>query len=416
MSIRASESLGSGFNRLYAALVATKFGDGLIAAAGPLLAATLTQDPFLISLMAALYMLPWLLFAIPIGTLVDRIDRRRLLTIVNFSRAIIALVVTTMLFTHSLTLVTFYSSLFLIGVCDVVSDTATQSLVPTLLTQNKLERGNSRIQAADTILVGFLGAPLGGVIFAIAAVVPWMVQSAGFLVAGVLVTSIPVSVAAGLASAAKKRESFLGQMEGGISYLWNDKKLLRLVLTTAALGLCFNAATAAQVLYALKTQNVPETLYGFLMASGAIGALAGALVASRASKKFGRGTALALGISITTIFELLQGVAPNAWVYAICMAIGGFGVAAWNILLMSLYHTLIPNEIFGRIHGTRRTLVWGLMPIGSMLGGAIAKVDLRLPYITAGAVSVVIALLSYGFIRRLGDESDRHVMTQEVNA
>ena len=406
MSDKANEPLGPWFNRLYAALVATKLGDGLIAAAGPLLAAQLTQDPFVIALMAALYMLPWLLFAIPIGTLVDRLDRRLLLTIVNFSRALIAVVVTTMLFTGTLTILPFYVSLFFIGICDVVSDTATQSLVPTLLGRDKLERANSRIQAADTILVGFVGAPLGGVIFAIAAVVPWMVQSAGFLVAAVLVATIPVSIAAGFAGSQSTRERFSVQMKGGISYLWNDKKLLRLVLTTAALGLCFNAATAAQVLYALKTQSVPEHLYGFLMASGAIGALGGALIAARASKKFGRGTALALGITITTIFELLVGFAPNAWVYAICLALGGFGVAAWNILLMSLYHSLIPNEIFGRIHGTRRTLVWGLMPVGSLIGGAIAKIDLRLPYITAGLVSVVVATTSFAFIKRIGDSSD----------
>ena len=406
MSDKANESLGPGFKRLYAALVATKLGDGLIAAAGPLLAAQLTQDPFVISLMAALYMLPWLLFAIPIGTLVDRLDRRLMLTIVNFSRAVIALVVTTMLFSGTLTIFTFYVSLFFIGICDVVSDTATQSLVPALLGRDKLERANSRIQAADTILVGFVGAPLGGVIFAIAAVVPWMVQSAGFLLAAVLVTTIPVSLAAVLAGSQANRETFSAQMKGGISYLWNDKKLLRLVLTTAALGLCFNAATAAQVLYALKTQNVPENLYGFLMSSGAIGALGGAMIATHASKKFGRGTALALGITITTISELLVGFAPNAWVYAICMALGGFGVAAWNILLMSLYHTLIPNEIFGRIHGTRRTLVWGLMPLGSLLGGAIAKIDLRLPYIAAGLVSVVVATTSFAFIKRIGDSSD----------
>lgn len=406
MSDKANESLGPGFNRLYAALVATKLGDGLIAAAGPLLAAQLTQDPFVIALMAALYMLPWLLFAIPIGTLVDRLDRRLMLTIVNFSRAVIALVVTTMLFSGTLTILTFYVSLFFIGICDVVSDTATQSLVPALLGRDKLERANSRIQAADTILIGFVGAPLGGVIFAIAAVVPLMVQSAGFLLAAVLVTTIPVSIAAGLAGSQANRETFSAQMKGGISYLWNDKKLLRLVLTTAALGLCFNAATADQVLYALKTQNVPENLYGFLMSSGAIGALGGAMIATHASKKFGRGTALALGITITTISELLVGFAPNAWVYAICMALGGFGVAAWNILLMSLYHTLIPNEIFGRIHGTRRTLVWGLMPLGSLLGGAIAKIDLRLPYIAAGLVSVVVATTSFAFIKRIGDSSD----------
>jgi MFS family permease len=107
------------------------------------------------------------------------------------------------------------------------------------------------------------------------------------------------------------------------------------------------------------------------------------------------------------VFEFLQGLSPNAWVFALCMMLGGFGVAGWNILLMSMYHSLIPNEIFGRIHGTRRTLVWGLMPIGAALGGLISKVDLRLPYIVGGAISVAIAVFSLPFIRRLGDESEK---------
>lgn len=406
MSSKSKESLGSGFNRLFSALVATKLGDGLIAAAGPLLAANLTQDTVEISLMGALYMLPWLLFAIPIGTLVDRVDRRIALGVVNYSRALVALIVTTLLITNTLNLVTFYISVFLIGIFDVVSDTATQSLVPTLLSSDKLERGNSRIQAADTLLVGFLGAPLGAVIFTISAFVPWLVESAGFLAAAVLVSSIPASLLAATRITKSRDEKFVDQMRGGIQYLWNYKKLRRLVITTAALGFCFNIATATQVLFVLKVLAVPESWYGALMSAGALGALGGAVLAARASAKYGRGIALAAGITITTIFETVQGLAPNVWTYALAMALGGFGVAAWNILLMSLYHSLIPNEIFGRIHGTRRTLVWGLMPIGAVIGGAIAKIDLRLPYVIAGTISIVIAAFSFGFIRRLGDESE----------
>jgi MFS family permease len=141
--------------------------------------------------------------------------------------------------------------------------------------------------------------------------------------------------------------------------------------------------------------------------AGGIGAVAGALFAAKISKRFGRGTALAAGITITTIFSLVQGFVPEVISLMIAMAIGGFGVSLWNILLMSLYHALIPNEIFGRIHGTRRTLVWGLMPIGAMMGGALAKIDLRTPYLVGGAISVAIAIFSYRFIKDLGDESNQ---------
>jgi MFS family permease len=86
--------------------------------------------------------------------------------------------------------------------------------------------------------------------------------------------------------------------------------------------------------------------------------------------------------------------------------VAGFGVAGWNVLLMSVYHSLIPNEVFGRVHGTRRTLVWGIMPIGAYLGGLVAKIDLRTPYLIGGALALIVALVSFSFIRQLGNSSD----------
>jgi len=72
---------------------------------------------------------------------------------------------------------------------------------------------------------------------------------------------------------------------------------------------------------------------------------------------------------------------------------------------MSLYQSLIPPELYGRIHGARRTIVWGLMPIGSLLGGVIARGGLRLPFLIGGAIATLISLFSYKQIRRIGDLS-----------
>ena len=87
MTEKAQDGLGAAFNRLFSAFALIKLSDGLIAAASPLLALQLTRDPFLISLTGALYMLPWLLFAIPVGTLLDRIDRRVALTVTALEKA-----------------------------------------------------------------------------------------------------------------------------------------------------------------------------------------------------------------------------------------------------------------------------------------------------------------------------------------
>jgi MFS family permease len=98
---------------------------------------------------------------------------------------------------------------------------------------------------------------------------------------------------------------------------------------------------------------------------------------------------------------LLQGFSPNIYVFVALATFGGFAIAQWNILLMATYQTVIPNHLYGRIHGTRRTLVWGLMPIGSVLGGVLAHFSLRLPMLIGGFVASVLALSSIGFFLRL---------------
>ena len=72
---------------------------------------------------------------------------------------------------------------------------------------------------------------------------------------------------------------------------------------------------------------------------------------------------------------------------------------------MSTYQSVIPNELYGRIHGTRRTLVWGLMPIGSLLGGVLANFDLRLPMYVGGVIATVIATLSMSFFLKIAESS-----------
>ena len=115
---------------------------------------------------------------------------------------------------------------------------------------------------------------------------------------------------------------------------------------------------------------------------------------------------LAWSITLTSVFELCQGLSPNVFFFIVASVGAGYTIAGWNVLLMSVYHSLIPNEVFGRVHGTRRTLVWGIMPIGAYIGGLVAKIDLRAPYMVGGTFAIVVALVSFRFIRQLGNSSD----------
>jgi MFS family permease len=404
-SVSNPKSLGPAFNRLWFAFSSAKLGDGLMAAAAPLLAISLTRDTVLIALSGAMYLLPWLFFAIAIGTLVDRIDRRRTLVAVAIARGLIATALAVMIFTGTLSIYGLLLATFLIGTADVFNDTALQSLIPTILDKDQLERGNSRFQMSDTVLQQFVGMPLGAAFFVYSASLPFGLDALGFVIAAVMLVLIPRRHIAKLV-VAEGRPSFKEQLVEGLRFLWNDKKIMRLVVATALIGFGFNIAGATAVLFVTETLGVPKALFGLLMLSGGVGGLLGAWASPKLSQRFGRGVVLAWSITLTSVFELCQGLSPNVFLFIVASIGAGYSIAGWNVLLMSVYHSLIPNEVFGRVHGTRRTLVWGIMPIGAYIGGLVAKIDLRAPYMVGGTFAILVAIVSFRFIRQLGNSSD----------
>jgi hypothetical protein len=106
---------------------------------------------------------------------------------------------------------------------------------------------------------------------------------------------------------------------------------------------------------------------------------------------------------------VFTGLAPNVLTFVLISIVIGFTISVWNILLMSLYQSLIPSHLYGRIHGARRTIVWGLMPIGAIIGGVIARGGLRLPFLIGGGIATLISLLTFRRVIKVGDESAKEV-------
>lgn len=397
------------FNRMFSASLVSHIADGLLATAAPLLAATLTHDPVLISGIAALVMLPWLLFGVPIGALLDRVNRRTFLALASVVKLGSAAAVSIFITTGVMNIWLLYLTTFLVGVSEVVSDTAMQSMVPQLLKQNQIETANSRMNLAQTILGQFVGTPLGGLLYAVAIWVPFAFNSLGFAVAALLLFLIPLNIRAqwdaAMVPEPKEPASFWQDIKFGVQYLYRDKLLLRLVVTTSAIGFLFNVSTSTSVLLLLKVLHLPEALFGVVITIEGVGAILGSLYAVRISKKFGRSRAMAFAITGSCLTTGLSGFMPNIITFVLCTMTFDFLIAVWNILLMSTYHEMIPNNLFSRIHGTRRTLVWGLMPVGAIVGGFIARIDLRSPYLATLIVGSAIAIISYRFISTLPQKS-----------
>jgi len=406
MARQISEStkikFSAAFQRLWTASAASNLADGLLKTAAPLLATTLTKDPFWISTIAALSMLPWLFFAIPIGGLVDRINRRNMLAIANTLRLIAVIIIATTTGLELITLPILLGAIFIFGVGEVIYDTTLQSMMPEVLTKDQLDRGNARLQIVGITLAEFVGAPVSGLLFAASIALPFYFGGAGILLAVFLVLAIPRAYSiAEVPAKAKAPTGFWEDVRFGIRYLYEDKVLLKLVLLTSSIGFFFSASSSTMVLFFTELLNTPIAIFGFLFASPAVGALIGSIVAPKISERFGRTTTMAWSIFLSSVLVFIQGFSPNYWVAAALIGAGSMVITGWNILLMSTYHQIIPGELFGRIHGTRRTLVWGLMPIGSLLGGVLASIDLRLPFIAGGIACSVLALWGFRFIVNL---------------
>ena len=396
-------ALPDAFKRLWASSVVSNLADGLLKTVVPIYAITLTESPILISLISAMTLLPWLFFAVIIGTLADRIDRKRLLIYSNLLRTAVVAVMALAIASGVMTIYLLLALIFVAGACEVSIDTTAQSMIPELLEKDQLERGNSRLYIAETVISQFIGSPLSGFLYAIAVIAPFYSASAGYLVALGLLALMPYQRLNGVKKIKGEGpedgpQRFLEQMKFGIRYLYTHRRLRQLVIITTILGFLFSASHATIALFMVKELGLDPRYFGVVLAIQGVGGVAGGLLANKLSTRFTRGKTLAGSIMLTTILILVTGLMPNIYFFTLTATLAGFASTIWNILLMSTYQVLIPNHLYGRIHGARRTIVWGLMPIGAFLGGVIATGGLRLPFIICGVIGIVVAIRALPFV------------------
>lgn len=400
--------LGKDFSKIWSASLITNLVDGVLRLSAPLLAVTLTEDPLLIGLLSALGLLPWLFFAIPIGAYVDRVDRRRALVMGNFLRSAIAVFVAFAISQDFINIWILLVCVFFFGICEVLVDTTSQAVLPQILDKRNFEKGNSRLQISEVIVAQFAGSPLSGFLYAIAIALPFYFSTAGFVLAAILLAAFPFQNDLNPRTEAQKQEEklgLIGDIKFALNYIHKDKRILSVVVITTAIGFFYAISSSIAPLFVLKELDVAPSFFGVVIAISGIGALFGSVLAPSISAKIGRGSALALCLLSSSTLILITGLSPNAYFFVVVSVFTGFTITIWNILLMSLYQSLIPTHLYGRIHGARRTLVWGLMPLGSVFGGLIARHGLRLPFLIGGAVATLISLATYKRIVEIGNQS-----------
>lgn len=402
------QPLGRALRNVIVANVSSSLGDGIARVAAPLLAVRLTDDPLLVSGIAAVAMLPWLIFSIPAGILLDRIDRRRAMTIANGVRTLLAVLMLALFATDQLTIWWLYGVVFAYGAFETVYDGALRAVLPSIAAKQDLPRANSRVEAGEIVVQQFLSGPLTSALFAVSVVVPLGINALTYAVASVMAVFLPLAAAgrhhtdpSGVPHVAWYR-----QFTDGFRYIMGNPMLRKLWLISVVIALCFSAATATMVLYVLNQLGLPEAWYGAFILAGAVGSLGAASIANRLKERFGAGPVMAVAQTLSLAALVLIGAVPVLGVVAFGYFVSAGGTTAWNILVMSLRQAAIPGRLLGRVHGTWRTLLWGTMPLGSLLGGLLGRIDLRAPFLIAGGIATLVALMSFRFLAGLPNPED----------
>jgi len=387
--------LGPRFHQVWAAITISSLGDGMRFVALPLLAAQLTGDPRQIAAVSLAEQVPWLLLGLLSGALADRFDRRRILWTVDTARTVVVGLLALAVATGAVSIPLLAAAGFLLGCGQTLYNGGWSGMVPALVEPAARTRANARLQAGSLITDTLLGTPLGAVLFGIAAVLPFLVDSASFAAAATLVFLLrgdfrPRAQATPTSLAGLRRDT--GE---GVRWLWRHRLLRRLCLVAGAASLVDGGLIAVLVLYARHTLGLTSMGFALMVAAFAVGGIAGATATPRLTARYGPPRVLTLATLGTGIAAAAAGAATSG--IAAGLFIAGYGAAnlAWTVTAVSLRQSLVPAELLGRVTMAYQMITGGAAALGTVAAGLSAhEFGLRSPFFAGAVVLAAAGLVS----------------------
>jgi MFS family permease len=404
------------FRRLWAGQTVSQLGSQISQLALPLVAVvSLEVSAFKVSLLGMFDMLPFLLFALPAGAWVDRVARRRVLIAADIGRALALGSVPVAAIVADITFVQLCAVGFVTGTLTVFFDVAYQSYLPSLVEQDALVDANSKLEISRS------GAQIGGPGLA-GLLVQWItapyavaVDAVSFAWSALFVTRIR---AREMIEPPAELPNLRREIMEGLRYLLGDPRWRWMTAFVAAFNLGTGITGPLILVWAVRRWGLSPGELGLAFMLGNIGWLLGAVAANPISKALGLGRTLVVAGFLGGVPFLLIPFAPADYgipaliaVEAICQ----FGVVVFNINGISLYQTQVPGRLLGRMNASRRWIVWGVIPLGNLVGGALAAtIGLREALIAGAAISLAACLglfvrpirtlaTVYGYARAPGD-------------
>ena len=416
-----SKKLGSSYWKLWTATAISNLGDGISGVAYPWVASAVTRSPLLIAAAGFASRLPWLIFTLHAGVITDRFDRRKLIVAMDAARGILTLIVGAIVLLNKDSLpslnelssitdldtnwplyITLLITAFLFGLAEVLRDNSAQTLMPSVVEADNLEKANGRLWSAESLTNSFIGPPLGSFIIGIAIYLPFFVDAGSFFVAVALIASISGSFKP-IQEKPREKINFKSEIKEGFRWLWSHDLLRPMAIILGALNLLGTMVAATFILYTQEVLNTSVFVFAVLGTAGAVGGIAGGLIAPKISEKLGSGPSLWLALAMGPIGAVIIGT-TSAWqiVWVVLLFQSFFGVL-WNTITVSLRQRIIPTRLLGRVNSVYRFFGWGSIPIGMFLGGGVVtlaqyfvsrEMALRTPYFLGAGLGVLLFIFA----------------------
>jgi MFS family permease len=392
------------FLRLWGAETVSQFGTQVSQLAIPLIAIiVLKASAFEVAALGAIEFLPFTLFALPAGVWVDRLPRRPILVVADLGRAAALASIPLAYAFDVLTIWQLYIVGFVVGVFTVFFDVAYQSYLPSLVERGQLVDGNSKLEISRS--AAQIGGPgLGGVLVsAITAPMAVLVDAVSFVWSALLVRQIRTHEER---AAPETAPNMRREVMEGLRYIFGDPRWRAIALYVASSNFFSNVVFAVYLVYAVRELHLSPATIGVIFGVGNTGWLLGALVAGRVSRRLGVGHTLIAGALVAGPASLLVPLAPRSFPIPFLVAsmiLLAFGVVLFNVTGISLIQALTPDRILGRMNASRRWVVWGTIPLGGFVGGALASwIGLRETlFVGAIGMSVVFLFLVFSPLRTI---------------
>jgi len=361
------------FVKLWSGQTISLFGTQVSQLAIPLAAIlVLGASAFEVAVLGMVEFLPFLLFALPAGVWVDRLRRKPILVLADLGRAAALASIPLAYAVDALTIWQLYTVGFVTGTLTVFFDVSYQSYLPSLVERDQLVEGNSKLEVSRSGAQLAGPAVAGALIDAITAPYAILVDAFSFLASAAFVFRI------------RRREpdveptahpSMRRELSEGLRYLLGHQYWRPIAATVAIANFFNNVAFSIFLVYAVRELDMSAGLIGIVFAIGNIGWLVGALAANRLSAGIGVGRTIVGSAMLYGPAILLIPLAPTSSPIPFLVAgllVLSFGAVVFNVTGISFQQAVTPDRMLGRLNASRRFIVWGVIPLGSLIGGILA--------------------------------------------